>query len=118
VPSSGSSTLDVTLAGMRFHLRIGILAHERTLAQPLEIDLTVRRGAEAPLLDYRELYAVARGVIDDEPLDYVETVAQRIADRALALGGVRSVRVAVRKPHVMLDGPLRHAEVVLELSNA
>jgi len=24
------------------------------------------------------------------------------------------VRVAVRKPHVLLDGPLAHAEVVME----
>jgi dihydroneopterin aldolase len=103
---------------MRFHVRIGILPHERTLAQPLELDVTVRRSADAPLLDYRELYAIVRAVIDEEPLDYLETVAQRIGTRAAALDDVRSVRVAVRKPHVMLDGPLRHAEVVLELANA
>jgi dihydroneopterin aldolase len=108
-------SLSVTLAGMRFHVRVGILPHERTLAQPLELDLTVRRRPDsAAVLDYRTLYELVRAVVEAEPLDYLETVAQRIADRAAALDGVRGVRVAVRKPHVMLDGPLAYAEVVLE----
>ena len=115
VPAPTSSRLEITLAGMRFHVRVGILPHERTLAQPLEIDVSVRRvpGADVPL-DYRELYSRTRACVEREPLEYLETVAGEIAASLLALDGVASVRVAVRKPHVMLDGPLRHAEIVLE----
>jgi dihydroneopterin aldolase len=99
---------------MRFHVRIGILSHERVHAQPLEIDVAVTRPDDAPLLDYRELYTMAAKVVSGEPLDYLEQVAAAVVDGALALPAVRHVRVAVRKPHVMLDGPLTHAEVVME----
>ena len=104
----------ISLVGMRFHVRIGILSHERIHAQPLEIDVAVTRPDDAPLLDYRDLYALAAQVVSGEPIDYLEQVAAAVLDGALALPGVRHVRVAVRKPHVLLDGPLAHAEVVME----
>ena len=99
---------------MRFHVRIGILSHERVHPQPLEIDVAVTRPDEAPLLDYRTLYEMTATAVAAEPLDYLEEVATAIADAALALPEVRHARVAVRKPHVMLDGPLAHAEIVVE----
>lgn len=115
VPPPPSPRVDITLAGMRFHVRVGILEHERSLAQPLEIDVTVRRSAgAAPALDYREIYARTRAGVNREPLDYLETIAGGIAASLLGLAGVDSVRVAVRKPHVMLDGPLDYAEIVVE----
>jgi dihydroneopterin aldolase len=109
------SRVAITLAGMRFHVRVGILPHERELAQPLEVDLTVRltRGS-ADVLDYRALYALTREVIERGPLEYLEAIGSEIASRCLALPAVASVRVAVRKPHVALGGPLAHAEVVVE----
>jgi dihydroneopterin aldolase len=99
---------------MRFHVRIGILSHERVHPQPLEIDVAVTRPDDAPLLDYRVLYEMTAKVVAAEPLDYLEEVASTVADGALALPGVRHVRVAVRKPHVMLDGPLAYAEIAVE----
>ena len=107
----------ISLVGMRFHVRVGILPHERDLAQPLEIDLAVTRSADARgVLDYRTLYALAADQAKREPLDYLEELGVAIADGALELDGVAHVRVAVRKPHVMLDGPLRYAEIVVERS--
>jgi dihydroneopterin aldolase len=100
---------------MRFHVRVGVLPHERELAQPLELDLTVRLAAGvSDVLDYRTLYAIVRQVVEAEPLDYLEVIGTAIADRVLALPGAAHVRVAVRKPHVALGGPLAHAEVVVE----
>jgi 7,8-dihydroneopterin aldolase/epimerase/oxygenase len=111
---SGNST-SITLAGMRFHVRVGVLPHERELAQPLEIDLTVRLAAGASdVLDYRRLSAIVRDVVEAEPLDYLEAVGGAIVDRVLALPGAAHARVAVRKPHVALGGPLAYAEVVVE----
>jgi dihydroneopterin aldolase len=105
----------ITLAGMRFHVCVGVLPHERELAQPLELDLTVRLAAGASdVLDYRTLYAIVREVVGAEPLDYLEVIGAAIVDRVLALPGAAHVRVAVRKPHVALGGPLAHAEVVVE----
>ena len=53
-------------------------------------------------------------IVAAEPLDYLEAVATAVAEGALALPHVRHARVAVRKPHVMLDGPLSFAEIVVE----
>lgn len=100
---------------MRFHARVGILEHEQAHPQPLEVDVTLRRQAGASdVLDYREVYRRTRDRFERQPLDYLETIAGDIATSLLALDGVASVRVAVRKPHVMLDGPLEYAEIVVE----
>lgn len=105
----------VTLAGMRFHVRVGVLPHERELAQPLEVDLTVRLAAgTAEVLDYRALYAIVREVVEADRLDYLETIGADVAARVLALPGAAHARVAVRKPHVALGGPVAYAEVVVE----
>jgi dihydroneopterin aldolase len=104
----------ISLVGMRFHVRIGILSHERVHAQPLEIDVAVTRPDESPLLDYRSVYALVSEVLAAEPLEYLEDVATAIASRAVELPDVRHARVAVRKPQVLLDGPLAFAEVVVE----
>lgn len=107
--------LCISLAGMRFHVRVGILAHERELPQPLEIDVEAWRDPSPDgILDYRALYDAAADVVADGDLHYLEDVAARVADRTLALGRVAQVRVAVRKPHVALPGPLAHAGVILE----
>jgi dihydroneopterin aldolase len=103
---------------MRFHARIGVLPHEREHAQPVEVDLTVRLHpttvAGAGVLDYRELYEVAAAALGGSHVDYLEELAETIATGALARPRVASARVAVRKPHVALGGPLAYAEVVVE----
>jgi dihydroneopterin aldolase len=106
----------ISLVGMRFHVRIGILSHERVHPQPLEIDVAVTRPDDAPLLDYRALYAMTASIVSDGPVDYLEEVVTTVVTGALNLPDVQHARVAVRKPHVMLDGPLSYAEVVVERS--
>ena len=107
----------VTLAGARFHVRVGILPHERELPQPLEVDVTAWPAAgrvAAEVFDYRTLYAAAAAAVAKAPLSYLEDVAAEVADRVLAGGAAVRVRVAVRKPHVAMPGPVAFAEVVLE----
>jgi dihydroneopterin aldolase len=106
----------ISLRGMRFHALIGILPHEREIPQPVEIDLTVwrERQAAAELVDYRHLYEIAANCLAGGHGPYLEDVAEHVAEQALGLDGVDGVRVAVRKPHVALPGPLDYAEVVVE----
>ena len=104
---------EVTLRGMRFHALVGILPHERELAQPLEIDLTVWGTAAGIVIDYRALYELVASVVSAGQIDYLESAGARIADGAVALPGVARARVALRKPNVALPGPLAHAEVVV-----
>ena len=113
-----TSRTEITLRAMRFHARIGVLPHEREHAQPVEVDLTVRLRPVAPrdaaVVDYRDLYALAAGALGHGHVDFLEELAEAIVGGALARPRVASARVAVRKPHVALAGPLAYAEVVVE----
>jgi dihydroneopterin aldolase len=110
----------VTLKSMAFHTHIGVLPHEAEIAQSIDVDLSVwisrpegARGAEG-IVDYRELYDLVARVVDDGHIHYLENLVERVAEAALGINQVKRVRVAVRKPHVALRGPLAHAEVSLE----
>ena len=108
-----SGEREITLRAMRFHAIVGILEHERSLPQPIEVDLTVRAPAEAGILDYRRLYELVERIVTSGPIDYLETLADRITREAMEDSRIRRARVAVRKPHVALPGPLAYAEVVV-----
>ena|SRR6185312_1362348 len=108
---------EITLQAMRFHALVGVVAHERTVPQPIEIDLSVRVAAGSTVIDYRALYDIVARTFDDGPIDYLEEIGDRIALRTMQHDDrIRAVRVAVRKPHVALGGPLDYAQVVTERS--
>jgi dihydroneopterin aldolase len=108
---------EITLQAMRFHALVGVVAHERIVPQPIEVDLCVRVAPGGEVIDYRVLYGIVAHTFDDGPIDYLEEIGDRIATRTLQHDGrIRTVRVAVRKPHVALDGPLDYAQVVTERS--
>ena len=112
---SSTPQTEVALVGMRFHVCVGILPHEREIAQPLEIDLVVRHDAMAAgVVDYRELYDATRETVEADELTYLEPFAESLARRVLGFTGVTWCRVAVRKPHVALGGPLAYAQVAVE----
>jgi 7,8-dihydroneopterin aldolase/epimerase/oxygenase len=106
---------EVTLAGMTFHTIVGVLPHEREHPQPLRVDVTawVHRGHG--VLDYRRIYAVVRSAMDAQS-HYLEEIADGIAAKVLLEGSVRRVRVAIRKPHAAVGGPIEHAEVAITRS--
>jgi len=111
------TAVEITLRNMRFHVRVGILPHEAEFAQPLEIDLTVWASRRAPgdtPVDYRALHDIVTRAMAVPQLGYLEALAQQLVDDARALPRVLGARVAVRKPHVSLPGPLDCAEVVVE----
>ena len=114
----------ITLRGMRFHTLVGLLPHEEKFPQPLELDLSVylslkQVGAtDSPrmLLDYRRLYKLVADTVGTSHHKLLEALCERIAQAALALEGVSRVRVAARKPHAPVPGPLDAVEVVIERS--
>ena len=111
---------EVTLKGMRFHARIGVLPHEAEIAQSIEVDASLwvkRRSSRlsaSDIVDYRRVYEVVEEVVTDGHTQFLEEVCERIADGALAMPLVEKVRISVRKPNVALPGPLAYAEVALE----
>lgn len=113
--------LVVSLRAMRFHALVGVLPHERELPQPLELDVDTwvdappRGRDEPPALDYRALYALVAERVGRAPIAYLEDLVCDVARDVLALGPVSRVRVAARKPHVALGGPLASAQVAVEM---
>ena len=106
----------VTLKGMRFHARVGVLPHESELAQPIELDLTVEVDEALPpsaVVDYTVLYDQVSSVLEGGHVRYLEEIAERVAMSVLSTPGVCVAHVAVRKPHVALPGPLAYAEVAM-----
>jgi len=108
--------ITITLRAMSFHTLIGVLPHEREHPQPIEVDLTAWVRDRESVLDYRRLYAAVRKSIDASAISYLEDLAESIAANALDERAVRKVRVAIRKPHAAIGGPLAYAEVALERS--
>lgn len=115
----------VTLKGMRFHTRVGMLPHERDHPQPLELDLEVRlaprelqRARPDRFLDYRDLYALVAETVGERHHGLLEELCEAVATRALQNAVVRSVRVSARKPHAPIPGPLECVEVTIERSRA
>jgi dihydroneopterin aldolase len=112
----------IMLKGMRFHTLVGLLPHEEHVPQPLELDLTVwlplrpvgESDSARHLVDYRELYRIVSEVVGTTHHRLLEALCEKIAARALAIPTIERVRVAARKPHAPIAGPLDHVEVVLE----
>ncbi len=102
----------ILLEGMVFHGYHGTLAAERELGQPFVVDIELRCDLrEAGLsddlsktVDYSEVHRQARGIVEGEPLNLTEAVAERIAAAILeSHPPVASVRVKVAKPNVRLE---------------
>jgi dihydroneopterin aldolase len=116
----------ITLKGMRFHTRVGLLPHEASVPQPLELDLAVWLSlrpvgaSDSPrdLLDYRDLYAIVADTVGESHHRLLEALCERVANAVLEREAVRCVRVAARKPHAPIEGPLDYVEVVIERDRA
>jgi dihydroneopterin aldolase len=116
----------IVLSGMKFFGRHGVLSSERSRGQRFLVDVEVetdlgdagRTDALSHTLDYRKIYAAARGVVEGPAMALIETVAHTIADRVLALPRAQAVTVRVRKPEVVLGGPLEAAIVEIRRARA
>ena len=100
------------LEGMVFHGRHGALPAERELGQPFIVDVELRLDLRpaglsddlAQTVDYAEVHRLARDIVEGEPFNLTETVAERIATAILEeYLLVEVVRVRVAKPQVRLD---------------
>jgi len=112
----------IVLKGMRFHTLVGLLPHEEHVPQPLELDLTVwlplrpvgESDSARHLVDYRDLYQIASEIVGTTHHTLLEALCEKIAARVLTIRAIERVRVAARKPHAPIAGPLDHVEVVIE----
>ena len=96
----------ISIVGVEGHGYHGVLPEEREQGQRFIVDLEVHLDL-APAashddlsmtVDYSLLARETLDVVEGEPHQLIETVADRIVQRALAHPAVASVRVTVHKP--------------------
>ena len=109
--SADEPTRPLSIAGIECFGHHGVLDHERRDGQVFVIDLTLgldtRPAAGSDDLrdtvDYGSLVADVKTVVESDPVDLIETLAQRVARVCLSDGRVEWVRVTVHKPNAPID---------------
>lgn len=112
---------EIRLHGLRLLGTHGVLAEEKTRAQPFDVDVTAevdlldasRSDELADTVDYAEVVAVIAKVVESEHFALLERLAGRIAEATLGLDSrISSVTVTVGKvrppvPHDLASAAVR-----------
>ena len=115
----------IELRGMSFQGRHGVRPAEREQPQEFEVDLEVEAdlsaaGASdrlADTVDYTQVRAAAKAVIEGPPKALLESLAAAIAQRVLALPRVEAVSVRVVKRPASMQ-PIDGAAVLIKRTRA
>jgi dihydroneopterin aldolase len=113
---------EIVLTGLTVFGRHGVYAHERENGQEFTVDLRLRmslRDAAASdnvkdTVHYGELAETVAAIVAGEPVNLIETLAERIATAALQDERVNSVVVTVHKPHAPITIDFADVAVTIE----
>jgi dihydroneopterin aldolase len=112
-------TDEIRLRGLRAFAHHGVFAHERENGQEFIVDVDVRipLGNLADDIDktihYGTLAEAIVAAVETDPVDLIETVAERVAAVVLD-AGADSVRVEVHKPSAPITVRFDDVSVVIE----
>lgn len=109
----------IVIRGIRGVGHHGVFDHERRDGQEFSVDVTLdvaTSGAAssddlADTVDYGLVANAVHALIVGEPVDLIETLAERIASACLAFAGVQQVAVVVHKPHAPIEVPFDDVEL-------
>lgn len=115
---------EIALTGLTVFGRHGVYDHERRDGQEFTIDVRLRMPLDdaaasddvADTVHYGELAERIAAVVAGEPVNLIETLAERIAEVALDDQRVHTVTVTVHKPHAPI--PLTFADVSVTVHRA
>ncbi len=107
-----TGTQILTLSGLRFDANLGILSHEKTAPQPIQVDAELSLGSQ-PLsprdddilhvLDYRKVRQIIIDECRAEHVNLLESLIGKLANRLMQLPGVLGVRVKIAKLEIFDD---------------
>jgi dihydroneopterin aldolase len=112
---------EITLTGVRAFGYHGVYADEKRDGQEFVVDVTLRLPLRiaavtddvSDTVHYGELAERIVEIVEGEPADLLETVAQRIADDVLADPRVEAVVVTVHKPGAPITVPFGDVAVTI-----
>ena len=113
---------ELSVSGIECYGHHGVFEFERREGQTFLIDLvlgidTAPAAASDDLhdtVDYGSLVASVKAAVEKDPVDLIETLAQRIADVCLLDDRVEWARVAVHKPDAPIEATF--ADVTLTIT--
>ena len=111
----------ITLTGVRVRAHHGVFDFEREQGQEFVIDVSVAvdlaAAASGDDLDrtvhYGELAEAVVAAVERDPVDLIETVAERVAAVALGYPAVEEVEVTVHKPEAPIAVPFADVAVTV-----
>lgn len=111
----------IALTGIRVRAHHGVLEFERAEGQEFVIDVAVAvdlaAAASRDDLDrtvhYGELAVAVAAAVERDPVDLIETVAERVAGVALGFPAVEEVEVTVHKPQAPITVPFTDVSVTI-----
>jgi dihydroneopterin aldolase len=114
----------IELVGLRARGFHGVLEHERRDGQEFVVDVSLEvdtsaaaaRDDLAETVDYGVLAQSIAAIVAGDPVDLIETLAERIADACLTDGRVSAVDVAVHKPSAPVTVPVEDVVVRIRRS--
>lgn len=117
---------EIRLTGLRAMGYHGVLPHERVEGQPFIVDVVLHlslaaaaAGDElAATVDYGELADRVVAAVENDPVDLIETVADRVMRIALSYAAVEAAEVTVHKPDAPIQVPFADVAVTLRRERA
>jgi len=114
----------LSVRGLAVHGHHGVFEFERRDGQEFVVDLVLGMdtGPAAQsddlqdTVDYGTLVEEVRSAVANDPVDLIETLAQRIADVCLRPPRVEAVEVTVHKPHAPI--PVTFQDVALTINRS
>jgi dihydroneopterin aldolase len=111
----------ITLTGLRVHANHGVFDFERAAGQEFVIDVSVAVDLAAAAsgddlartVHYGELAEAVVAAVERDPVDLIETVAERVAGVALGWAAVDEVEVTVHKPQAPISVPFADVSVTI-----
>ncbi|HEY8729738.1 MAG TPA: dihydroneopterin aldolase [Acidothermaceae bacterium] len=122
--AAGSPSDRIALRGLTVHGRHGVFDHERANGQEFVVDVVLeldtsmaaRTDALEDTVDYGKLAHTVAAIVAGEPVQLLETLADRIATACLTDARVIRAEVSVHKPQAPID--LEFDDVVVTIVRA
>jgi len=120
----GGASDTIRLRGLRVRGRHGVFPAERAAGQDFVVDVALHLDA-APAaasdelvdtVDYAALATTLAGIVSGEPVNLLETLAERLAAVCLADPRVRAAEVSVHKPSAPMPVPVAEVAVTVRRS--
>jgi len=113
---------ELSVTGIECWGHHGVFEHEKREGQTFVVDLTLGLDSTPAAasddlrdtVDYGSLVAAVKQAVEADPVDLIETLAQRLADVCLRERRVEWARITVHKPEAPIDATF--ADVTLTVT--